>query len=289
VSNLEPTPQWNPGPPEVRAPRSTLSRIGELLAWLGLVGIVAAVAIPEFAGHPVDSKSLPSAFIGFALFPFLIARLRGLAAPWAYAVGGVTVLFGLFFAGGALRKDTPAQAAFNEMVVALREFDPETATRVASPSVRESAQFIMILQPALTRAAQLAPDADLVAYNESLQAMLFTPSGVNRPRCEMLAMGKHTAPASIDEQVYMARATTRLVRSAVGRTSSPPIDRERAAAVIMQVLAEADPTGVTRDQTAMARITPAQACDLYLRIIEVTRALPEADKALMLRSKLVPG
>ena len=278
---------WVPEPPPQLPPRTMGSRVAEIFVWVGLIGIVASVVIPLYAGRPIDDRHFPSAMIGFALFPYLIARLRRLPVPWAYPVAGAAICFSLMALGPALRKSPPGEAEVNDMIAALEKFEPEAAKH-ARAFESDPAKLQAVLHPVLTRAVMVARDEDVVAYSESLLQLVDGPRGVNRPRCEQIAMEGRSRHDSMEDMLHMSRATTQLIRAATGRSAPAEIDRARAEQINEEVMTEADPDGLTSSSLLAATVTPAEACEIYLRIIRKVRTLSPADNALFLRSRMVP-
>src|SRR6185295_2253666 len=119
-------PQWIPEKPPEASPRSTGSRIAEVLLWFAVIGTFASVAIPTLAGQGVEQRHLPSGLIGFLLWPFLLSRVR--------------------------------RAETDELIAALEVFEPETARR-ARAIEKDPVRMKEVLVPAMFRAMQIAPDA----------------------------------------------------------------------------------------------------------------------------------
>jgi hypothetical protein len=288
-SPWNPLPQWTPEPPRPLPPRKPWSYLAEILVWVGLIGIVASVVIPLYVGRPIPDQQYSGALGGFALFPYLIARLRRLSAPWAYPLAGAAICLSLLALGPALRKAPAGEAEVNDMIAALERFEPEAAKQ-ARAFESDPAKMQAILQPVLTRAVMVARDEDVVAYGESLMQLVDGPRGVNRPRCEQIAMEGRSRHDSIEDLLQISRTTTQLIRAATGRTVPAEIDRTRAAQISEEVMAAADPQGLTSSPALAETVTPAEACELYLRVIREVRTLSPADNALYLRARMVqPG
>jgi predicted membrane protein len=85
------------------APRSLGSRVGELLAWVGLIGLIAAIAIPMFARDAPPQSDLGTTVIGLMILAYVIARLRRAQRAWLYPLAALALVFLIFFAAGAMR------------------------------------------------------------------------------------------------------------------------------------------------------------------------------------------
>jgi hypothetical protein len=275
---------WTPEPVQEAEPRTRISHIIEIFLWVMLVGIVASVAIPEYAGHPIAAEALPGALFGFVLLPFLIARVRRAGRPWLYSLAGVVVFFGLAALGGAKQGlDTRGQE--NELYAALEQFEPETG-KAARAAAKNPALLKSILPSAIRRAAQRAADADLVAYNKELFGLIETKAGVDRQRCAEVTLGEKQRPHTTAEELRIGKATAQLFRAASSNAEPVIFDMDRAMALHGEVVRAADREGVTADPARLAAMTRDEHCDLYLRMMKNLNELPLADAALVMRGNM---
>jgi len=274
-------PQWIPEKPPEASPRSTGSRIAEVLLWFAVIGTFASVAIPTLAGQGVEQRHLPSGLIGFLLWPFLLARVRRAENPWIYPLAGLVLFFGLIFVGPMVRA-RPGGAETDELIAALEVFEPETARR-ARAIEKDPVRMKEVLVPAMFRAMQIAPDAALVEYRDAHFQLISTANGVNRERCADIATGRGLGRMSFQEQLQMARVTSRLIRAAAASPQPNALDPERATALNQQVMLTVDPEGIAADPARVAALSREQACEFYLRTVRAIRALPPADLAQIIR------
>src|SRR5262245_45030186 len=154
MTEQEPKSQDHQWIPEVAAeptPRSTVSRVLEVLLWLALIGTIAAVAIPELAGRPPQGNDALSGLVGLLLWPFLLAKVRRMERPWLYSVAGIALFFGLVMAGGA-KRGLAIRGEGNDLLAAIEAFEPETG-RLARVVKDDAARLKQVMQPALLRAA----------------------------------------------------------------------------------------------------------------------------------------
>jgi len=266
---------WTPEPVQQEEPRTPTSRIVEIFLWVALVGIVAAVAIPEFAGRPIEDKNILGTLFGFLGLPFIIARMRRARAPWLYSLAGLGLFIALPMAGGAMRGLEKREHG-NDLLTAIEQFEPDTGKR-ARAAEKNPELLRSILLPAIRRAAQRAPDAELVAYNKAIFRLVETPTGIDRQRCAATVMGERQRPTTSAEEIYLAKATAQLFRAALPHPEPISFDRERSIALRGEIVRAADVDGVTTDPVRLAALTRDQHCDLYLRMMKNLRELPVAD------------
>jgi hypothetical protein len=269
-------------------PRSSLSRVFEVLLWLAIIGTVAGIAIPTAAGHSGDGSAMLGALCGLALWTYLLGRVRRSPRAWVYPLAGAGLFVMLIFGGGVLR-GLSMRSTGNDLFAAIEKFEPETGRR-ARAAQNDPAESKRVLLPAMSRAAQRAPDADLVAFREGMSLIVETPEGVNRKRCAeyALAGGLQSTPTR-EEQLLIANAMTRLFLAAASHAEPYPIDRDRAVNQRVQMLRAVDPEGVLSDPQRSAQMSPAQACDLYLGMLRFMRKMPEPEAANLMRSNMTAG
>jgi len=282
----EPDVAWTPEVVPAEEPRTRTSRMLEILLWIALVGIVAAVAIPELAGKPIRDENIVGTLLGFLGIPFLIARMRRASRPWLYSLAGLLLFVALPMAGGAM-KGHERLAEEKELFAAIEAFEPETARR-ARAAEKDPALLNTIIKPALFRAAQRAPDTALVAYSDSIFQLVETPTGINRKLCIAMASGSTRNAATSADEMHMARASVQLLRAAAANPQPIAVDAERAVALRDEAMDAADVDGVTTDAAKLAAMTPDQRCDFYLRMMKLMRRLPEKDFALIMRFGMTP-
>jgi hypothetical protein len=276
--------EWTPEPAQEVEPRTRTSRIFEILLWVMLVGIVASVAIPEIAGYPIPVEGFSSVLIGFLLLPFLIARLRRASHPWLYSLAGAGLLFGLAVLGGVMRGQE-RRGHENELFAALEQFEPETGKR-ARAAEKNLPLLKSILQPAIRRAAERAPDAELVAYGDALFKAVETPVGIDYQRCAEITSGAKQTPKGPLEEIRIAKATARLFRAAALHPEPISIDMERSMALRNELMRVTDRDGVLTDPAKAAAMTHVQQCDFYVRTMKNLRELPVSDAALIMRGNM---
>jgi hypothetical protein len=275
---------WTPEPAEQEKPRTRTSHLIELLLWVALVGIVAAVAIPELAGHPIEDRNILSTLFGFMGLPFIIAHMRRASLPWLYSLAGLVLFFALPLAGGAMR-GVEKRGPEKELLASMEQFEPATA-KLARAARKDRKLLKLILQPAIRRAAERAPDAELIAYNEALFTLVETPAGINRQRCAEIISGATRTPNTSEEEILIAQATARLFRAAAQHPEPHSFDMERSVALRGELLKVADRDGVLDDPARMQAMTRDQQCDFYLRTIKGLRELPLPDRALVVRGNM---